>query len=87
MKIVKPRQDYSVGRALDFRVGGRGFGSPGLKQYSGCSNNSRSEGTVQYRIGWPRKMAVPSAEEDLKFCPQLVPFKANYIDIQIRCFV
>ena len=30
-------------------------------------------------------MAVPSPEEDFEFCPQLVLFKANYIDIQLMC--
>ena len=79
------------GRAFDCRAGGRGFDSRGrtitqsLKitekwRYFLCT----ASGETFAWLGWPRKMAVPSPLEDVKYSVPNEHFRAKYIDTQIK---
>ena len=66
----------AAGLMLDWRVGGQGFDSQGLKmtekwRYCFCPAN----GWTFARLGWPHKMAVPSPS---RRCKNSVPNKYYY---------
>ena len=63
----------SVVRALDCRVGGRGFDSRGRTKTRGLEITEKwryclcpANGYIFAWLGWPRKMAVPSLVGDVK---------------------
>ena len=83
----------SVGRALDCRVGGRGFDSRGRTNTQGLKITEKwryslcpESGWTFAWLGWPRKMAVPSPLGGVKYSVPKWYFRAKYIDTQIKCF-
>ena len=75
----------SVGRALDWRVGGRGFDSRGRTNTQGLKMTEKlrhylcpaANGQTFVWLGWPRKMEVPSSVGDVKIVSPISTFVLN----------
>ena len=94
LKTTSDGRISSVGRALDCRAGGRGFDSrdqtntQGLKiteywRYALCTANSQTFA----RLGWPRKIVVPSPVGDVNIVSSISTFMLNTLDTRMRYFL
>ena len=84
-----------VGRALDCRAGGVGFDFPNRNNTQGLEITEKwryclccASGTETCALfGWPCKMAVPSALEDVKIVTSISTFMQNTLTLKISGFV
>ena len=82
----------SVGRAHDYRAGGRGFDSWGWTITQGLKITEKwryslytSSGWTFAWLGWPRKMAVPSPVRDVKIVSTISSFVVNTFALKWSC--